>query len=216
MIRFAAAALLLAGTAAYVLLNPPENLAVGRSVLRAIPASFGPWSGSEYSFEDAVVEELKADDLLIRRYEQAGHTVWLCVVFHQNRRYGAHDPHLCYESQGYVLESPGRARVDDGSPQGIEARTFVASRKKERRAVWYWWSTQGMSTSDADAFRRRMALMGALENRSWGAFVRVESVAEDGDVDAANRRVQDFAQRVARVLPEVFAAPRPSGPEAAR
>ncbi len=216
MIRFAAAVLLLGATAAYVLLNPPENLALGRTVLRAIPATFGPWSGSEYSFEDAVVEELQADDLLIRRYEQGGHTVWLCVVYHQNRRYGAHDPHLCYESQGYVLESPGRARVDDGTAHGIEARTFVASRRKERRVVWYWWTTQGMSTADADAFRRRMALMGALENRSWGAFVRVESVAEDGDLAAARERVRDFSHRVAHVLPDVFAGTRAAAVDSAR
>ncbi len=208
MIRFSIAFLLLAATAAVVQFHPPENLALGRGVLRAVPVTFGPWSGQEFSFEDAVVEELKADDLLIRRYDQGAESVWLCLVYHQNRRYGAHDPLLCYESQGYVVESPGRARVDDGSPGGIEVNTFVAVRKKERRVVWYWWTTQGLSTADVWAFRRRMTLSGTLENRSWGAFVRVESVASDGDVAAAGGRVRDFSNRVARALPGLFDSAR--------
>lgn len=211
MIRYLAAVLLLAATATIVQFHPPENLALGRGVLRRIPAVFGPWNGRDYSFEDAVVEELKADDLLIRRYERGEDAVWLCLVYHQNRRYGAHDPLLCYESQGYVVESPGHARVDDGSKAGIDANTFVAVRKKERRVVWYWWTTQGLSTSDVWAFRRRMAFMGTLENRSWGAFVRVESVAGDGDLDSARVRVADFASRVAHTLPDVFSTVRRDG-----
>ncbi len=210
MIRFAIAFLLLAATAAVVQFNPPENLALGRGALRAVPVTFGPWSGQEYSFEDAVVEELRADDLLIRRYDRGSESVWLCLVFHQNRRYGAHDPLLCYESQGYVVESPGKARVNDGTPGGLEVNSFVAVRKKERRVVWYWWTTQGLSTADVWAFRRSMSLTGTLENRSWGSFVRVESVAPDGDLAAARRRVQDFADRVAGSLPGVFAAARRS------
>lgn len=206
MRRFLAAALMLAATAAVVWLNPPENLALGRGVLQAVPATFGPWSGTEYSFEDAVVEELKAEDILIRRYERDGQTVWLCIVYHQNKRYGAHDPQLCYDSQGFTIESEGHANVDDGTRDGVDVNTFVAERKQQKRVIWYWWSTQGLSTSDVRAFRSRMAVTGALDNRSWGAFVRVETVASDGDLAAARARVGEFSERVARGLPGVFAA----------
>lgn len=206
MKRFLPATLLMGLTAAYIGLHPPVNLALGRGVLRAVPATFGPWSGTELSFEDAVVEELKADDLLIRRYQQGSQKVWLCVVYHQNRRYGAHDPQLCYESQGYTIERRDHAHVDDGSPAGLEVNTFSADRRTRQRVVWYWWTTNGLSTPDAGAFRSRMATLGALDNRSWGAFVRVESVVEDGDLEAATRRVRDFSTRVAHDLPPEFAA----------
>lgn len=205
MRRWLAAAAMLGATALVVWLSPPVNLALGRGVLQAVPATFGPWSGTDYSFEDAVVEELRADDMLIRRYENAGQTVWLCVVYHQNKRYGAHDPQLCYDSQGFVVEAEGRARVDDSTRAGLDVSTFVAERQKQRRLVWYWWTTDGLSTADANAFRNRMAVLGALENRSWGAFVRIETVAQDGDMVAARARVADFSRRVARVLPHVFA-----------
>jgi EpsI family protein len=206
VIRSVVTLALLAATAWYVLAHPPANLAVGRGVLAVCPVSFGPWNGTELSFEDAVVEELAADDLLVRRYQQGDATVWLCVVYHQNRRYGAHDPKLCYESQGYAVDPERRMRIPDGTPGGMAANRFVADRPGDRRVVYYWWSTQGLTTADAAAFRNRMALSGALENRSWGAFVRVEAQSEPGRDARADSIALDFAGRVAAELPRLFAA----------
>src|SRR6185369_1442642 len=44
--------------------------------------------------------------------------------------------------------------------------------------------TEGLSTADVGAFRGRMAMAGALENRAWGAFVRVEALVRTDDVAA--------------------------------
>ena len=196
---------LLVATAAYVQWHPPVDLAVGRGILQSIPETFGPWQGEDYSLKDAVVAELKADDTLLRRYRADKGTVWLCLIYHQNRRYGAHDPNLCYDSQGYTIEEQHTAQLADGTPSGLTVNTFLAVRAHDTRVVWYWWSTDGLSTQDAEAFRRQMALRGALDNRSWGAFVRVESVVRKGDVAAARARVSDFAARVAAEMPHVFA-----------
>lgn len=200
-----AACLLLAATAGYVVLHPPANLAAGHGVLRGCPERFGEWNGTDLSFEDAVVDELKADDLLIRRYERGGQKVWLCVVYHQNRRYGAHDPQLCYESQGYVVTHPERHHVDDGTPAGLDVNRFVAERSHDRRLVYYWWTTRDLTTTDRDAFRNRMMMSGALENRSWGAFVRVEALMRDADGATTGPALDDFGGRVARALPPLFA-----------
>jgi EpsI family protein len=211
MIRYLAVAAMLVATALYGALHPPVNLAVGRGVLVACPVTFGPWSGAELSFDDAVVEELKADDILIRRYARGDDVVWLCIVYHQNRRYGAHDPHLCYESQGYIVERETRARIPTGPNGGIEVNQFVADRSHDRRLVSYWWTTEGLTTADADAFRRRLALAGALDNRSWGAFVRVEALVRRHDDAAARRVLDDFAARVAVELPGVLARAAATG-----
>jgi EpsI family protein len=205
MKTFLAAAILLALTAALVVLTPPLDLAAGHGILRGVPRTFGPWQGTDSEFEKAVVDELQADDLLIRRYRDGERGVWLCLVYHQNRRYGSHDPLLCYTSQGYTISHSGRARVDDGSPEGLVVNTCLAERGEQTRVVWYWWTTQGLSTADPGAFRTRMAMLGALDNRSWGTFVRVESVLrEDGPV-GATARVREFSGLVARQLPALFA-----------
>lgn len=208
MIRILGVAALLGLTAVYVVLHPPADPALSHGALRACPATFGSWSGTELSFADAVEEELDADDILIRRYERDGDVVWLCIVYHQNKRYGAHDPLTCYRSQGYTIERESRARVADGSDEGIPVNRFVASRRRDRRLVYYWWATDGLNTNDAGAFRRRMAITGALENANWGAFVRVEALAR-GDDDAAGwAQLDDFASEVAASLPAVFDSAR--------
>ena len=115
-------------------------------------------------------------------------------------------------AQGYLVQGRGPVRVDDGSATGIPANRFVADRPRDRRLVYYWWTTAGLTTADADAFRRRMAIVGALENRSWGAFVRVETLMDPGQDARAERDLADFAARVARTLPGVLAAP--AAPEA--
>ena len=206
MMRYAVTALMLAATALYASFHHPANLAAGRGVLAHIPVVFGEWNGTELSFEDAVIDDLQPDDLLVRRYDRGADKVWLCVVYHQNRRFGAHDPRLCYQSQGYLLEPGARVRVDDGQVGGLEVNRFIADRHGDRRIVYYWWATAGLSTTDADAFRGRMALRGALDNRSWGAFVRVEALVRNADDRAADREAGEFAARVAQALPRVFAA----------
>jgi len=205
MKRYLLSLVLLLLTAIYVLAHPPVNLALGRAVLSRVPQVLGDWNGTDLSFEDAVVEELKADDLMIRRYTRGDQLVWLCIVYHQNRRYGAHDPHVCYESQGYIIEGEHQAPIATGAHGEIVANWFVASRPKHPRLVAYWWTTEGLDTHDVAEFRRRMAMSGMLENRSWGAFVRVETPIRDDDEGAATSRLQAFATEVARVLPRVFA-----------
>jgi EpsI family protein len=212
VIRLLLTLLMLLGSAAAVWLHPPIDLAAGRGLLRAVPDRFGAWQGEELRFEDAVVEELRADDLLIRRYRADGRSAWLCVVYHQNRRYGAHDPHLCYESQGFVVREEGHRPVDNGTAEGMLANAFAAERRGRTRLVWYWWTTDGLTTADARRFRGRMALLGALENRSWGAFVRVETVIGDEGRAVAEARLADFAQEVARAMPAVFARARTPDP----
>jgi EpsI family protein len=196
--------MMLCATLAYVVLHPPVNLAAGHGVLRAVPETFGDWNGTDLSFEDAVVDELKADDLLVRRYVDGREIVWLCIIYHQNRRYGAHDPQLCYESQGYLVGKPVRRRLDDGSAAGLTANRFIAERPHDRRLVYYWWTTRDLSTPDRDAFRNRMMVSGVLDNRSWGAFVRVEVLIGAGGEPAAERALDDFGSRVARSLPPLF------------
>ena len=49
-----------------------------------------------------------------------------------------------------------------------------------------------------------LAMAGAFEDRSWGAFVRVEALMDDRDASGTLGRIADFAGRVARALPGVF------------
>jgi hypothetical protein len=63
---------LLAATAACVVLHPPPDLAVGHGALASCPDVFGGWNGVDRSFKETALEELKADGMLVRRYVPRG------------------------------------------------------------------------------------------------------------------------------------------------
>ncbi len=111
--RIVVVVLLLAGAAAYVHLNPPERITLEAGTLNAFPSALDGWRSVDLAFTEVVYEELEADDTLARRYtNEENESVWFVIVFHQNDRYGAHDPLVCYQSQGWTLIDSGLLRLE--------------------------------------------------------------------------------------------------------
>jgi EpsI family protein len=204
MLRFLAVLAMLGATAAYVVTRPSPDLAVGGHILGALPTRLGAWDGTELSFDDATMEYLDADDLIVRRYERGEEVVWLTIIYHRSKRYGAHDPILCYQSEGYAVLDHAPRDLDEGSSGSRAVNRFRAVRPRGERLVYYWWTTAGMTTADVGEFRRRLAFSGVLEGGSWGAFVRVETPVVGGGWPAAEARLAEFSVEVDRILPGVF------------
>jgi EpsI family protein len=202
--RVALLALLLIATAAYVYLNPPREMAVVPGTLAGFPIDLGGWTGEDRSFGEVVVEELDADDMLTRRYSRNGDSVWFVVIFHQNERYGAHDPLVCYRSQGWSVMEDGTLPLGRGG-DGFDANWVLIESRTQRRLALYWWYTAGnLATGDRDQFFARMARSGIVSNVTFGAFIRVSTVVRGGDVDAARGLVSEFAESALEHLPSLF------------
>jgi EpsI family protein len=203
--RVVMVAALLALTAAYVLLNPPRRMELGAGSLAALPKEINGWSGADQGFEDVVYDELAADDTLVRKYTRDdGETVWFLIIFHQNERYGAHDPLVCYRSQGWEI-------LDQGlTPLAMQGRDFDASwilveKGAERRLAVFWWYTAGnLATADRELFMKRMAASGIVSNVTFGAFVRASAVVRGDGVDEAMAVLKDFSEGALRYLPGLF------------
>ncbi len=205
-VRVALVSILLALTAAYVYLNPPADMAVGGGSLEKFPMVLGDWSGTELSFDEVVTEELNADDTLTRRYTRGVDDVWFVVIFHQNERYGAHEPLVCYRSQGWTVVDQGtrtlRREVGD-----FDANWVAVESKGQTRLALYWWYTAGdLATGDRDRFMARMAASGILSNVTFGAFVRISTVVRDGDLASAMDTITGFAEQTLVYLPALFEA----------
>jgi len=196
---------LLAAAAAYVQLNPPARLVLESGTLAALPANLGGFRSTELEFEDVVYEELKADDTLVRRYSSPeGETIWFVIIFHQNDRYGAHDPVVCYRSQGWEIVESGLVPVarKDG---GFNANWLLLESAGTRRVAVYWWYTAGeLATADRDRFLSRMAVSGIATNVTFGAFVRASTVVRGGDVEGALDLLGRFVQETLPYLPDLF------------
>jgi EpsI family protein len=204
-LKVAALAALLTAAALVVWLNPPERLTLGADSLAAFPAAIGEWRSEDLEFEDVVYQELEADATLVRRYSRDdGATVWFVVIFHQNDRYGAHDPVVCYTAHGWKVVDRGTLRLARAAGD-IDAQWIRLMAGDAERLALYWWYTAGdLATGDRDEFMARMASSGIVSNTTFGAFMRVSAVVEDGDLDAAQALAREFAEAALPHLSEVF------------
>lgn len=206
-IKVVAVCVLLALTAAYVFLNPPDRLALGGRSLAEFPSSLQSWESIDLSFSEVVYDELDADDTLTRLYRNpAGDDVWFVIIFHQNERYGAHAPLVCYRSQGWEIVEQGLVELDREQGE-FNANWILVEKAGQQRAVLYWWYTAGdLATADRDRFMGRMAASGIVSNVTFGAFVRISSPVIGGDVEAATALARDFAEAAIPYLPGLFAS----------
>jgi EpsI family protein len=202
-------AALLAATAAYVQFVPQERMVLDTSGLAAFPVEIGEWRSSDLRFDEVVYDELDADDTLVREYRRPdGATIWFVIIYHENQRYGAHDPMVCYRAQGWDIDRTGVMTLD--RPGGsFDANWALVREEGRERLAAYWWYTAGdLATADRDRFLARMASAGIRENVTFGAFVRVSTPVEGGDVDAALELVRGFSEEAQPRLSALFADTR--------
>ncbi|MBD3161504.1 MAG: EpsI family protein [Candidatus Eisenbacteria bacterium] len=189
--------------ACYRLLVPPAPGAASR--LESLPMSLLDLPGEKVPLDQAVLDELDSDDLVIRRYLRPdGVPIWVVLVYFVNTRLGGHDPQLCYRSQGY--------RTRELSPLAMEsalgdltAERFEAGRPgRTERVATFWYTPGGRPVSDVRKYRFRLFLQGLRENRQYGVFVRV-STLEAGRPERAEEWNRAFVAELARQLPHLIA-----------
>jgi EpsI family protein len=191
----------------YALAFPPVKLVGTR--LDTCPMELGGMPGTELTLEQTVLDDLDPDDYLVRQYDRAdGVPVWLVIVYFQNARLGAHDPQICYRSQGFRVEDlPSGSVATAGGP--LPYRSFVAMKGRRREVVRDLWFTAGGALADVKGWRDRMFFQGLRDNRSFGAFVRV-STLDSGDMGTAERAITEVMRDLAPRLPGFFPTDRAS------
>ena len=204
------AAVLHAATAAYVQFAPQRAMVLEEAGLAAFPTEVGEWRSSDLRFASVVYDELDADDTLVREYRRDdGAPVWFVIIYHENERYGAHDPMVCYRAQGWNIDQTGLFTLErpDGS---FDANWALVREAGRERLAAYWWYTAGdLATADRDRFLARMASAGIRENVTFGAFVRVSTPVENGDVEGALALIKEFSEEAQPRLSELFNDSRP-------
>lgn len=186
----------------YYIATPPGRGAA--SNLKDLPLLLAGLPGEDIPPSQIVMDELSPDDILLRRYIRPdGVPIWLVIVYFVNSRRAGHDPQICYYSQGYhTREAPP---VHAASAIGdVVAESFVASRAgRDERVLTFWYAPGGRILPDVRRYRRTLFLHGILENRSYGAFVRISTLETDhrGTAEEWNKR---FLGEVAGQLPRLI------------
>jgi EpsI family protein len=200
-----ASLVILTGLAGYVVFCPPTRIAGTR--LATCPMSLAGLPGTQLGLEQAVLDDLDPDDYLVRRYDRAdGLPVWLVIVYFQNARLGAHDPKLCYRSQGFRLEDLPSGTIESSAGPLLYMRFRAIRGARKERVLCFWYTAGGTAVAEVKGWRDKMFFQGLRNNRSFGAFVRISTLEGEDDplqADEAMQRVLlDLAPRLPGFFPE--------------
>ncbi len=155
--------------------------------LDALPRQVGGWLSQDFVFERNVLDVLKADQTLSRRYvNEAGEEIWLFVGYWQNQKYGAqpHSPLHCLPGSGWNFSSRetisfaaaglGMTASRAGA-ENSESTLAVISNGSERELALYWYQMRSGSTGNEIDVKIELARNALLRNPTDVAFVRLTS-----------------------------------------
>ena len=149
--------LLLAGVVGKDVIRPTTRLAL-RAPLSAFPESLGGFTvGSTGGLSDGERRVLRADDYIVRRYQDAdGRRFSLFVAYYAELGSGSsiHSPRNCLPGSGW--EPIGHDRIVVDTPYGPNAvnRYVVEHSTGARSLVFYWYQGRGRETASDRSITR--------------------------------------------------------------
>jgi len=140
---------------------------------------------------------LDPNTLIFRDYVNDRKTsVNLALVYHQNNRWGAHDPIICYKSQGWkITEAPHDISFPYSSGK-LKLKRFIVTKGEISSLVYYcWFSSNKKLTASRNKQMWDMVINGILYGYSESGFIRF-SVTLDPLNEAQNiKDLDDFTRK---------------------
>jgi EpsI family protein len=145
---------------------------------------------------------LDPNSLIFRNYQdESGEVVNLTVVYHQNDRWGAHDPVICYESQGWKV-SP----IDQMPSVVIEGRRimlngFTVRKAQHNQLVYYlWFSSREKLVSNRARQMFDMVFSGLFRGYIESGFIRFSINATPVDLEYKSHKLKNFIKAFIEVF----------------
>ncbi|MEZ4333564.1 MAG: EpsI family protein [Myxococcota bacterium] len=183
-----------------------------RAPFSKFPDTIGDWQCEEReALDPAVIDNLKLADYVSCSYASPSEPlpVHLYVSYHERQtrdrntgEVGAiHPPEHCLPGSGWDVIDAKVIPIDLAIPG--EAKRFVIAKGSHRAVVYFWYQSNGRVFARNYQKILWMFLDRTTRQRSDGSLVRFTiPIPLDGGEEAADTSFQDFAARVAPLLPD--------------
>ena len=146
---------------------------------------------------------LQPKSLILRDYRNdKGHWLNLLVVYHQNDRWGAHNPNVCFTSQGWKIKK-GEEKVNTITVNNREFRInkFLAERGSVTKLVYYYWfSSNKKFTASRNRQMLDMVLNGIVHGFTESGFVEISMALTLLNERQIISEINDFADKFTQIL----------------
>ena len=189
-----------------------EEVIPPRTSFAEFPNDLGDWTcGERDVLDQAILDNLKLTDYVSCNYHDGAGTtaVHLYISYHErqtrDRNTGEvaaiHPPEQCLPGSGWDVIDSRVVPLDLAIPG--EAKRFVIAKGTQRALVYFWYQSNGRVVARNHHKIFWMFLDRTTRHRTDGSLVRFTTLIPlDGGEAVAEASFQDFAKRVAPLLPE--------------
>lgn len=195
------------GVRAYVSIKPH---APTHEKLAALPKSISDYDmKAEAQITDDVQAVLRADDYVLRRYEnQNGKMLDVFIAYYEYQRAGEsmHSPKNCLPGSGWtplLNDYVSLGKTPDGKP--AMANRYVIEKDGRREVVIYWYQANGRVIANEYWGKLYLVTDALRSGRRDGAILRVTAPVERGEsIDTVTNRALDFTRHLLPLTKQVL------------
>ncbi len=205
---FAALVFVLAAFAWQALPQRGDQIA-SRDSFSEFPRRLGNWQqlGSQQYLDARVEQALAANDYLQIDLAQTGSSsnVGLFMAWYDDQsQNGVHSPEICLPGAGWEIAWFERTDIGNilNSETPFNINRAIIQKSESRMMVYYWFEQKGRRIAWDFAAKYWLLMDGIRTGRTDGALVRLTTVIDPGESDAAaEARLQDVVDQLSPVLP---------------
>ncbi|KHE90857.1 MAG: EpsI family protein [Candidatus Scalindua rubra] len=194
--------------ACYSYVYRPIDLGLDNMRLDKFPREIGDWHLlREMPMAEIVEGVLEPDGYIMREYVDSNNErVLLCIVYHQNHRWGAHHPETCYRSSGWDVGGTTTNNIFAEECRVVKSRKFEINNLADNQIVLYWFYASG-DKQTGSRLRQMLSMIwnGLIYNNSEGALIRISTSVKHSRDDALSR-LDKFGQSIVTVLPKYISS----------
>jgi len=204
---------LLSLTALYMHFAPEVTPMPLKAPFAQLPYSIDGWIGRESetrdSFTAAIVSNLGADDLLMRRYENAGGDkleLYLSYFNYTKAHKGPHAPQLCWVGGGWALKNLGEEDLDVSGIRypAIKIRKILGEKLGNRVLLLYTYKINDKYAGDLMRFRIITVLDSIFRRKNYAFTLQLYSRLGGEDAHKKEGAMNDFLVKVFGLLEKDF------------
>jgi EpsI family protein len=179
-----------------------------RKTLAEFPHQFDEYHlAAAFQSSADVLQLLGVDDYIQYNYlDESGDRINFYVGFYKavGVTGSYHSPKNCLPGGGWGIDTTKKVKLKTGTGdrQNSEISEMLIRNGSDYQVVFYWYQNRGRIISSEYMEKVYLVLDAIFKGRRDGAFVRIMSVARNGDIEATEDRVKKFAETVMPLLEE--------------
>jgi EpsI family protein len=164
-------------------------------------------NGGDIPLSDTIVEALKLDDYVFRRYINGTDIVTLYIgYYYSGQKIGAaHDPLVCFPGQGWQLSEQKKGNVIiKENDLSVNYSKMVASKDGIKEYLIYWYQANDKTLTSTFEQKISLFISQLFNNKQDNAFIRISikyaGKTEDRILEISNKFIQSMYPKIIRYV----------------